>query len=233
MEVIDVQRQDAELLHDLRMLLQVMTSGAQLLEVEVGENERARGYVRMLQNGAAEMHRMLTGALETSRPEAGPLKLETCDLVGLTWEICAQCRLSAQRRGVRLGFRANADRLEMALDEGKYARILMNLLSNALKFTPGGGSVQVSVHILGDFAEVTVEDDGCGIAGERLNSIFELHETDGGYGYGLYIARAYAEAMGGTLSVRSEPGEGSAFTLRLPVRSVAAAEESVRAACLD
>ena len=232
MEVSDVQRQETELLHDLRTLLQVMASGAQLLEAEVGENERARGYVRLLQNGVAEMQRMLAGALEASRPEAGPLRLETCDLVGLTWEICAQCRLSAQRRGVRLGFRANADRLEMALDEGKYARILMNLLSNALKFAPGG-AVQVSVRVLGDFAEVTVEDDGCGIAGERLNAIFEMHETSGGYGYGLYIARAYAEAMGGTLTVRSEPGRGSAFTLRLPVRSVAAAEESVRAACLD
>ena len=227
-----MQRQDAELLHDLRTLLQVMTSGAQLLEAEVGENERARCYVRVLQNGAAEMQRMLAGALEPLRPEAGPLKMEICDLVGLTWETCAQCRLYAQRRDIRLSFHANVDRLETALDEGKYARILMNLLSNALKFTPAGGSVRTSVRALGDFAEVSVEDDGCGIAGERLNAIFELHETDGGYGYGLYIARAYAEAMGGTLTVRSRPGQGSAFTLRLPVRSLTEAE-SVRAACPD
>lgn len=232
LEVSDVQGRDAELLHDLRVVLQVMRCSAQLLETEIGENEKAMGYIQLLQSGADQMQRMLTGALEPMQPEAGPCRPTRCDLVGQTWEICAKCRLYAQRKNIRLSFHANADRLEMALDEDKYARILMNLLSNALKFTPEGGMVRVIVRALGDFAEVSVEDNGCGIAAERLNAIFELYETDGGYGYGLYIARTYAQLMDGALSVQSEPGRGSTFTLRLPVRSVAAAEMAARAVCM-
>ena len=213
----------AELMHDLRMPLQLMVSCAQLLEMEVGENERARGYVQMLLGNAMEMQRMLGGAMEQLRPDSGAPRFVKSDLVQRTWEIYTRCQLYAGRKGVKLGFHANCDRLPLALDEEKYSRILLNLVSNALKFTPEGGRVRIEIRALGDFAEVEVSDDGCGIAPERLDSIFDLHETDGGYGYGLYIAKTYAQQMGGGLSAASQPGEGSAFTLRLPVRSVKAA----------
>ena len=100
---------------------------------------------------------------------------------------------------------------------------MWNLLSNALKFTPRGGGVRLSVRALGDAVETEVADTGCGISPERLENIFQLHETDFGYGCGLTIARDFAAQMGGSLTARSRPGEGSAFTLRLPVRSVEAA----------
>lgn len=211
---------NAELMHDLRMPLQLMMSCAQLLEMEVGENERAKGYVQMLLGNAMEMQRMLGGAMEQLRPESGAARFVRSDLVQCTWEVYTRCQLYAGRKGVKLTFHANCDRLELALDEEKYSRILLNLVSNALKFTPGSGKVRIAVRALGDFAEVEVADNGCGIAPERLKSIFELHETDDGYGYGLYIARAYAQQMGGSLNAVSAPGEGSAFTVRLPVRSV-------------
>lgn len=221
-----MRTKNAELMHDLRMPLQLICSCGQLLEEEVGENERAQEYIKMLLNGAAEMQRMLSGALEASRPGADAVRFARVDLISRTWEICARCQLYAGRKDIRLGFHANADRLELALDEEKYTRILMNLLSNALKFTPEGGRVRVQVRALGDFAEVRVSDNGCGIAPDRIDSIFEPHETDGGYGYGLYIARAYAHMLGGELRAASEPLHGSAFTLRLPVRSVEAAQRA-------
>lgn len=217
---------NAELVHDLRAPLQLMVSCAQLLEVEVGENDRAREYVQMLLGSAAQMQKMLTCTMEQLRPEAGGMKFVKSDLVLRTWEAYTRCQLYAGRKGIRLSFHANCDRLALALDEEKYGRILSNLLSNALKFTPEGGKVKIIVRALGDFAEVEVIDDGCGIPSERLERIFDLHETDGGYGYGLYIAREFAGRLGGSLNVRSEPGKGSTFTLRLPVRSV-------KEACLD
>ena len=221
-----MRTKNAEWMHDLRMPLQVIFSCGQLLEEEVGANERARGYVKTLLSGAAEMQRMLAGALEASLPGAGAPRFARVDLISATWDLCARCRLYAGRKDIRLGFHANADRLEMALDEEKYARILMNLLSNALKFTPEGGRVRVQARALGDFAEVCVSDNGCGIAPERMESIFEPCETDAGYGYGLHIAREYARMLGGELSAASEPLRGSAFTLRLPVRSVEAARRA-------
>lgn len=211
---------NAELMHDLRMPLQLMMSCAQLLEIEVGENERAKGYVQMLLGNAKEMQRMLGSAMEQLRPESGAPKFVKSDLVLRTWEVYTRCQLYAGRRNIHLSFHANCDRLALALDEEKFSRILLNLISNALKFTPEGGEVRIVVRALGDLAEVDVTDNGCGIPQARLNTIFDLHETDGGYGYGLYIARAFAGQMGGSIHVSSSPGVGSTFTLRLPVRSV-------------
>ena len=211
---------NAELMHDLRMPLQLMVSCAQLLEMELGENDRAKDYVRMLLGNAMEMQRMLTGEMERRRPESGEVRFVRSDLVHRTWEIYTRCQLYAARKGIRLSFHANADHLALALDEEKYSRILLNLVSNALKFTPEGGCVKIVVRALGDFAEVDVTDNGCGIPAERQQAIFRLHETEDGYGYGLYIAREYARQMDGTLSVQSVPGAGSSFKLRLPVRSV-------------
>jgi len=214
---------NAELVHDLRAPLQLMMSCAQLLEMEVGENDRAKSYVQMLLGNVMEMQKMLTGTMERLRPESGGLKFVRSDLVLRTWDVYTRCQLYAGRKGIKLSFHSNCDRLELALDEEKYGRILSNLVSNALKFTPEGGAVRMTVRALGDFVEVDVSDNGCGIAHERLERIFDLHETDGGYGYGLYIAREFARRMGGSLDVCSVPGEGSTFTLRLPVRSVEAA----------
>ena len=101
-----MRTKNAELMHDLRMPLQLICSCGQLL------------------------------------------RFARVDLISRTWEICARCQLYAGRKDIRLGFHANADRLELALDEEKYTRILMNLLSNALKFTPEGGRVRVQVRAL-------------------------------------------------------------------------------------
>ena len=110
----------------------------------------------------------------------------------------------------------------MALDEDMLSRVLLNLISNALRFTPRGGQVRVSWQAMGDFAEICVADDGAGIAPERLPYVFLRGESDGGHGYGLPIALRLARAMGGDLTVRSQRGQGSAFTLRLPVRAACA-----------
>ena len=214
---------NAELMHDLRMPLQLMMSCAQLLEMEVGENKRAKNYVRMLLGNAMEMQRMLGSAMEQFRQENGAPKYVKSDIVHRTWDVYTRCQLYAGRKKIRMNFHANCDRLALAMDEEKFNRILLNLLSNALKFTPAGGNVNISVRAMGDFAEVEVADNGCGIDPERLERIFELHETDGGYGYGLYTARAFARQMSGDISATSAPGAGSVFTLRLPVRSISEA----------
>ena len=91
------------------------------------------------------------------------------------------------------------------------------MLSNALRFTPRGGEVRVEVAALGDAAEVRVIDSGAGIPPSRQGRVFLWGETEGGHSYGLPIARRLARAMGGELTLRSVPGKGATFTLRLPV----------------
>lgn len=212
-----------DLMHDLRMPLQLITGCAQLLEEELSDNPRARDYLDMLMRSANQMQHMLAGELERLRPEAGETHWTRSDLVARVWEIFVRCRLYAERKGIKLTFHANTDRLPMALDDEKLSRILLNLLSNALKFTPPGGCVRLEVRALGDTAEVEVSDNGCGMDEHRLRALFTPGTTDFGHGYGLTIARTFATQLDGLLTARSKPGAGSTFVLRLPVRSVEAA----------
>ena len=136
--------------------------------------------------------------------------------------LCRDCLPYADERGVALRYAGNVGALTLALDEDMLARILLNLISNALRFTPAGGGIRVSLTALGDAVEIVVADTGAGIAPERQPWVFLRGETDGGHGHGLPIARALARQLGGDLTLRSAPGRGSAFTLRLPVRAAEA-----------
>ena len=112
-------------------------------------------------------------------------------------------------------------------DPGRLRQILMSLLGNAVKFTESG-EVRISARTRADWVEVAVKDTGEGIAADEQDAIFEefrqvdsnLSRRHGGAGLGLAIARRLAEQMGGTITVESEPGAGSTFTLRLPTVSL-------------
>ena len=214
---------NVELAHDLRMPLQLIWSSAQMLRLSARDRTVDAGaYLDMLMESVEQMRRMLDGALEDGRPSGlvDRPRMVNADLVQCVRGLCRRCRPYADQAGVRLYCRGNVASLVMAFDEDMLSRILLNLISNALRFTPGGGRVRVGWRAMGDFVEVRVSDTGAGISPERLPYVFLRGETDGGHGYGLPICQRLARAMGGELSVRSATGEGSVFTLRIPVRSV-------------
>ncbi len=109
-------------------------------------------------------------------------------------------------------------------DADKVRQVLVNLITNAIKFSPEGAEVDVSHHAVGDEVEIRVVDRGRGIAPEHRERIFEpfvqvedgKSRRHGGSGLGLAISREFASGMGGSLSLESEPGVGSTFILRLP-----------------
>jgi signal transduction histidine kinase len=109
-------------------------------------------------------------------------------------------------------------------DLDKTRQILVNLLANALKFTPPGGTIAIGAEAKADRVEISVSDTGIGVPPEQIEKIFEpfvqakraVRSTDGGVGLGLAISRRLARAMNGDLTVRSVVGEGSTFTLSLP-----------------
>ena len=214
---------NVELAHDLRMPLQVIASCAQLLALELNGRAEAREYLDMLMDSVDHMQRMLGGALESCgrAPRSAAARPENGDLAACVRAVCRRCRPWAEARGVALVF-SGVDALRTALDRDALFRVLMNLIANALRFTPPGGRVRVTLVALGDFAEIRVADDGCGIPPERLDRVFLPGETDGGHGLGLPIARRLARGMGGELTAESVPDQGSTFTLRLPVRAAEA-----------
>lgn len=214
-----------ELAHDLRMPLQLIYSSAQMLKLSREDPTLdADAYADILMQSVEHMRRMLEGALErcgrASRQERP--RPVNADLAAFLRQLCLRCRPFADQAGVKLSCCGNVASLHMALDEEMLSRVLLNLISNALRFTPRGGEVRVEWRALGDFAEVCVSDDGAGIAPERLPYVFLRGESEGGHGHGLPIALRLARAMGGELTVRSQRGRGSAFTLRLPVREACA-----------
>ena len=214
-----------DLAHDLRMPLQLICSSARMLVLS-REDPALDGdaYADILLQSVEHMRRMLEGALErggrAGRQERP--RLVNADLAACLRQLCLRCRPCAEQAGVRLSWRGNVASLRMALDEDMLNRVLLNLISNALRFTPRGGEVRVEWRAMGDFVEIRVSDDGAGIPPERLPYVFLRGESDGGHGYGLPIALGLARAMGGDLTVASRRGQGSAFTLRLPVRAACA-----------
>lgn len=203
---------DMELIHDLRMPVQLIQASAQMLGL-VANGGEAREYLEMLLEGVGQLNRLLDGALEAG-VRCRPCRVEIVDRMRT---LCLRCRDCAEQRGIGLRFTANVAALELVTDPDRLERSVLNLIMNALRFSPPGGAVDVNCAALGDYLEISVSDAGPGIAPERAPYIFLRGETDGGSGYGLPSAMDCARALGGSLSVRSAPGCGSTFTLRLPV----------------
>ena len=124
---------------------------------------------------------------------------------------------------------------QVQADERKVKQVLLNLLSNALKFTPEGGRIDVRAGVRDGCAEISVTDTGVGIAPEDLQAVFEEFRQVGatvkkteGTGLGLAISRRFVELHGGSIRVDSKPGKGSAFTFTLPMQQAAAEGSSQR-----
>jgi len=133
-------------------------------------------------------------------------------------------RERAQRRGIALERKVDEQLGMIHGDERKVRQVLLNLLSNALKFTPEGGRIDVQAALRDGVAEVSVTDTGVGISPEDQEAIFEEFRQVGtaakkveGTGLGLAISRKFVELHGGTIRVRSQLGEGSTFSFTLPL----------------
>jgi signal transduction histidine kinase len=134
-------------------------------------------------------------------------------------------RERASRRGITLGHSVDERLGTIRGDERKVKQVLLNLLSNALKFTPEGGRIDVSAGVHDKIAEIAVTDTGIGIAPADQEAVFEEFRQVGtadkkveGTGLGLALSRKFIELHGGQIWVKSQVGHGSTFTFTLPVR---------------
>jgi signal transduction histidine kinase len=156
------------------------------------------------------------------RPDFAP-HAEAIDLSDLARRAAGLLAVRAADRGVRIDGPAE-ETLPATGDFTRALQVLMNLIGNAIRYSPPGGQVWIRLDREGDLAAVIVADQGKGIAIEDQQRIFEKFERvdpsePGGTGLGLYIARRLARAMGGDVSVDSAPGQGARFTFTLPLRA--------------
>ncbi|MBM4439967.1 MAG: hybrid sensor histidine kinase/response regulator [Candidatus Rokubacteria bacterium] len=216
------------LVHDLRSPITVVNAYVDMLgQGGAGPvTDRQRQLLGRIQESCGRMVRLIGEILDLSKLEAGKLRLERrpLDLDAQAAEVVERFGLSARDKSIELTFRALASPCRVFADEGRIDQVLMNLLGNALKFTPRGGAIKVEVGRLGDDVELSVRDTGPGIPADELPLIFErfrqgttTHATQSpGSGLGLVICRHLVEAHGGRIWAQSEPGRGSRFVFRLP-----------------
>ncbi|HWE62500.1 MAG TPA: ATP-binding protein [Chloroflexota bacterium] len=209
-------------LASIRLLVDTLENGA-LEDVEVGSN-----FVHRIGVEADHLIQMVTELLELSRIESGQLPIhgrEPVDVADLIQGAVERLSVVAQDKGVQVTTEIAPDIPPVWVDREQVAQVFLNLLFNAIKFTPEGGSVCIRAAARECFITMAVEDTGVGIAREDLARIFErFYKSDksraragGGTGLGLPIARHIVEAHGGSIRAESQEGHGSTFTFTLPL----------------
>jgi signal transduction histidine kinase len=213
--------------HELRTPLTLaMAPLESLLSGHFGPvDAKQEGLLRVAHDNAVRLLQMVNGLLDFSRLEAGKgeARRESLDPALLTSSLVADFRPIAANKGVSLELAAPEAGGFALLDRYLYERILFNLLSNAVKFTPAGGAVSVALSRAGEELRLTVRDTGIGIAPEDLGGLFQkFRQVESsstrrfeGTGLGLALVKEFAALLGGSVSVASVPGEGSAFTVAL------------------
>ena len=214
--------------HDLRTPLASIQSGAQIAADLLTDDELDKKSLREVLNligGASErMLKLLSDLLDLSRIEAGFLSVEPreVDLGALLESVASIFRGQAFDRGINFEVRAPARPIALHCDGDRIFQVLSNLLGNALKFTPAGGSVKLDVlEMSKGWIEISVDDTGPGIDATALPHLFDRYwqprETvKKGSGLGLFIAKGIVEHHGGRIRVFSEVGQGTRFSFTLP-----------------
>jgi len=217
----------ANMSHELRTPLNAIIGFSEVLNERMfGElNEKQEEYLKDIYSSGQHLLSLINDILDLSKIEAGRMELEVTDfdLPAAIDNALILVRERASRRGITLG-RAIDDRVGMIRgDERKVKQVLLNLLSNALKFTPEGGRIDVRATLTDGMAEISVADTGVGIAPEDQEAIFEEFRQVGtsdkkveGTGLGLALSRKFIELHGGRIWVQSQPAKGSTFSFTLP-----------------
>ncbi len=225
--------------HELRTPLSTVSLLAETLarEADAGGSAvppRMRDRIAKIEVETGHLVQMVNELLDLSRIESGAavVHLDEVDLGGLARASADRLRLFAERQGVPLRVDVAPGLPPVRGDDARLGQVLVNLLHNAVKFSPNGGEVVVRVRAEGDEVIASVQDHGLGVPRSAIGRIFErFYKVDrarvrgGGTGLGLAIARHVVEQHGGRIWVESEAGRGSTFSFAVPVHDAGGASE--------
>lgn len=221
--------------HELRTPLNAIIGFSQVLKEQMyGDlNAKQADYVDDVLSSGQHLLNLINDILDLAKVEAGRMELQptTFDLPEVFETAVSMVRERATRQRLRLTMTVDPSVGRLEADERKVKQIVFNLLTNAVKFTPAGGQVTLAASVVDDQIEISVRDTGVGITAEDQERIFEEFyqvgraKTQEGTGLGLALTRRLVELHHGRLSVESELGVGSTFTVMLPLRQPQAAGE--------
>jgi signal transduction histidine kinase/DNA-binding response OmpR family regulator len=221
--------------HELRTPLNAVLGFSDLLtDVRYGTlNEKQRRYVNHIHTGGKHLLRLISDILDLSKIEAGRLQLaiESVPVAASFAEVVDTMRPLADKKSQTLAIQALPG-LSVRADTVRFKQVLMNLIGNAIKFTPERGVIELAARKEGDLVRIEVRDSGPGISPEEQQSIFDAFfrssQTDKsveGTGLGLAITRRLVELHGGQLGLESQLGSGSCFYFTLPRVAAVATDE--------
>jgi PAS domain S-box-containing protein len=219
----------ASMSHELRTPLNAILGFSELLSDDsTGRFDQVtrRRFLDQIHSSGQHLLQLINDILDLSKVEAGQMELhlQPVELGAVIDEVRATVEQMALGKAVALNTERSSE-VRLIADAGKVRQMLLNLVSNAIKFTPSGGRIDIRIRQVGSWVEIGVSDTGIGIAESDLGQLFtEFHQVDAGpgrqhdgTGLGLALTRRFAELHGGRVSVVSSPGHGSTFTLHLPL----------------
>ncbi|MBK8910429.1 MAG: heavy metal sensor histidine kinase [Chlorobi bacterium] len=216
----------ADASHELRTPLTILTGE---MELALRSRKTPAEYQDVISSALQEvlrLSRVVESLLLLSRADGGRLSLhgEPTNLTEMLADLADAASILGGQKDIYITFRANED-LTIEADRAKLYQMFLNLVDNAVKYTPEGGMISLTVHRDKNVAEVRVRDTGIGISGEHQKKIFDrFYRVDkarsremGGVGLGLSIVQWTVQAHDGDIRVESEPGQGSTFVVRIPL----------------
>jgi signal transduction histidine kinase len=222
----------ATMSHELRTPLNSILGFSEVLGGISALDDKQKRYVQNIQKSGRTLLEMINDILDLAKMESGKMEVRPSEF-RIEQVVGAQCDMArplAEKKNIDLETELDLDVPPMRQDQARVQQILNNLLSNAIKFTPEGGRVTIRVRLENDFMLMQVDDTGVGIAEEDQQVIFEkfrqgrvgvptgdaMTREYSGSGLGLSIVKELCKLLGGSVSVTSELGKGSTFTVRLP-----------------
>ncbi|HEY5525458.1 MAG TPA: HAMP domain-containing sensor histidine kinase, partial [Clostridium sp.] len=218
--------------HELKTPLNVIFSTAQLFEMYYknglldDKKDSIIKYIESIKQNSYRLSKLINNIVDSSKIEAGffELSLSNNNIVEVVEDIVMSVTSFTDSKGLSIIFDTDIEEKIIACDPEKIERIVLNLISNAIKFSDNGDEIFIDIKDKNEFIEISVKDNGIGIENKNLSMIFDrfkqvdksLSRNSEGTGVGLSLVKSIVELHGGSISVESESGKGSTFTVMLP-----------------
>ncbi|MBU3159425.1 HAMP domain-containing histidine kinase [Clostridium frigoris] len=218
--------------HELKTPLNIIFATAQLFNVycksgSLDDNKDSIiKYIDSIKQNSYRLSKMINNIVDLSKIETGFLKLNLSNnnIVKFVEDIVMSVTNFTDSKGLNIIFDTNTEEKVIACDQEKIERVVLNLISNAIKFSNAGNEILVNINDKDEFVEISVSDNGIGIEKKNLDMIFDrfkqidksLSRNAEGTGIGLSLVKSIVKLHGGTITVESEYGKGSKFTVSLP-----------------
>jgi PAS domain S-box-containing protein len=218
--------------HEFRTPLNVILGAVQLLNKNMAANnidkQLSNKYIRIMKQNCYRLLRLVNNLIDITKIDSGYLELDfkNYNIINIIEDITLSVAEYAQNKGMAIIFDTEVEEKIVACDADKIERIMLNLLSNSIKYNKDNGEIFVNIYDKIEYLIVSIKDTGIGISEDKIGVIFErfrqvdtsLHRINEGSGVGLSLVKSLVEKHGGEIWVESKYGEGTEFFIKLPVK---------------